>query len=38
MKRLAIALIMALSITTAFAQNITNAEYFFDHDPGPWKW
>ena len=35
MKRLAIALIMALSITTAFTQNITNAEYFFDHDPGP---
>jgi len=35
MKRLVIALIMALSITTAFAQNITNAEYFIDHDPGP---
>src|SRR5436190_2153987 len=35
MKRLFIALIMVLSITTAFAQNITNAEYFFDHDPGP---
>ena len=35
MKRLFIVLLMALSITTAFTQNITNAEYFFDHDPGP---
>jgi hypothetical protein len=35
MKRLFIALIMVLSIATALAQNITNAEYFFDHDPGP---
>ena len=35
MKRLFIVLSMALSMTAAFTQNITNAEYFFDHDPGP---
>ena len=35
MKRLFIAVLMILSITTAFAQIVNNAEYFFDHDPGP---
>jgi len=35
MKRLFIALLMVLPIATAFSQNITTAEYFFDADPGP---
>ena len=35
MKRLFIAVLMILSITTAFAQIVNNAEYFFDTDPGP---
>jgi len=35
MKRLFIAVLMILSITTALAQTITTAEYFFDTDPGP---
>src|SRR5688572_7017772 len=35
MKRLFIVLTMLLLVATAFAQNITNAEYFFDKDPGP---
>src|SRR5215203_2457957 len=35
MKRLVIAVLMVLSITTAFAQIVNKAEYFFDNDPGP---
>jgi len=35
MKRLSIALLLILSLTTAFAQTITNAEYFIDTDLGP---
>lgn len=35
MKRLFIAVLMIFSITTAFAQIVNNAEYFFDTDPGP---
>ena len=35
MKRLFIAVLMILSVTTAFAQIVNNAEYFFDNDPGP---
>lgn len=35
MKRLFIAVLMILSITTAFAQIVNNAEYFLDKDPGP---
>ena len=34
MKRLFMLLLMIFSITTAFTQNITKAEYFFDTDPG----
>jgi Putative metal-binding motif/Calx-beta domain len=34
MKRLFMLLLMLLAITTAFTQNITRAEYFFDTDPG----
>ena len=35
MKRLLIAVLMILSINTAFAQIVNKAEYFFDTDPGP---
>jgi hypothetical protein len=35
MKRLFIAVLMILSVTTAFAQIVNNAEYFIDTDPGP---
>ncbi len=35
MKRLFIAVLMILSINTAFAQIVNKAEYFFDTDPGP---
>ena len=35
MKRLFIAVLMIFSITTAFAQIVNKAEYFFDNDPGP---
>src|SRR6185503_17470089 len=35
MKRLLIAVLMILTVTTAFAQIVNKAEYFFDHDPGP---
>jgi len=35
MKRLFIAVLMILSVTTAFAQIVNKAEYFFDNDPGP---
>jgi len=35
MKRLFIAVLTILSVTTAFAQIVNKAEYFFDTDPGP---
>ncbi len=35
MKRLITLLVMFIVITAAQAQNITNAEYFFNTDPGP---
>ena len=35
MKRLLMLTVMACTIATAFAQNITRAEYFINTDPGP---
>lgn len=35
MKRLFIAVILIVSVTTAFTQIVNKAEYFFDIDPGP---
>jgi hypothetical protein len=35
MKRLLIAVLLILAVTTAFTQIVNKAEYFFDTDPGP---
>jgi hypothetical protein len=34
MKRLFIAVLLIISVTTAFTQIVNKAEYFFDTDPG----